>query len=379
MKRKVFSLIVAGALVFMLGTCTAETQAETACPSVVDYSGSLEEWVYVPEFDDYAHMLLSAIDHCRYGAAGASLSQVDAACKLLQLTTIDHSDSMFSDYFDGMNITQLDYFSFQWQMCMKQAQALLSDPENHFGELEDSGNGNFDLTSYDKEDLAALDKQVMTELKNRNVTDVWKNYLYLEPFIEAATIVVFSDSPQSMIAPLPSAFDLENMENCTISVSLNVGDAYMDDAGNGYMKLTVYDYDLYDMVDISSLKAGNIMLLRGKNVPVTSVERLDTGLVLVNGGIDNGGFDLWSDEDTVYYESGYSDAKAFYELGEVALPVSQNFRFVDSSDLDNEPIECTFENLIDDSADFDYYFTPHNTRIVIESGYVTEMHRVYVP
>ena len=53
------------------------------------------------------------------------------------------------------------------------------------------------------------------------------------------------------------------------------------------------------------------------------------------GGEENGGFDLISNDNTVYYETGMSDVKSYYILGKATLPVADEFEYVDESDLDN--------------------------------------------
>ena len=64
------------------------------------------------------------------------------------------------------------------------------------------------------------------------------------------------------IVPLPTTIDMNALDNCTLAVSFEEGDAYVDDTGAMQLDVTVYTYDLYDMVDISALKVGDILGLR---------------------------------------------------------------------------------------------------------------------
>ena len=48
--------------------------------------------------------------------------------------------------------------------------------------------------------------------------------------------------------------------------------------------VTVYSYELYDMVDIASLKENDVIVRRNEEITVTEFERLDSGLVRINGG-----------------------------------------------------------------------------------------------
>jgi len=181
------------------------------------------------------------------------------------------------------------------------------------------------------------------------------------------------------VSPLPTTIDLNALDNCTLAVSFEEGDAYVDDTGAMKLDVTVYTYDLYDMVDIANLKEGDTIVIRGDEVTVESLDTMDSGMVFINGGFENNGYDLWHNDTGVYYEQGMSDAKAYYALGEASIPVSVDFEFTDSSDLDKgEVIYYPGDFLIQD-AGIMYHFVPDNTSIVIEGGKVIGMTRIYMP
>ena len=209
MKRKVLLMMIAVMLAIMSGACRAELPTIPGNQSVVDYSGSPDEWIHIPETEDTTIACLVAIAQCRYGSAGASLSQADAACKLLKLTHAEDIETALPEYLDGMDATQLDYFSFQWQMCLSQAQAFLSSPESYTGILADSGNEFFDISVYTTESLAELNTLVMSELASRNVCDVWKDYPDIEPFTEAAKMSVIHDADFYSVCTSFSKYDVE--------------------------------------------------------------------------------------------------------------------------------------------------------------------------
>lgn len=182
----------------------------------------------------------------------------------------------------------------------------------------------------------------------------------------------------NIINPLPETLDINNLYDCTVSASLEKGDAYVDDSGKMVMKLKVYSYEMYDMADIASLKENDVIVRQNKEVTVTKIERLDSGLVRINDGEENGGFDLISNDSTVYYEIGMNDAKAYYELGEVTLPVSTEFMYFDESDPNGEATEYYPGDFLIDSG-IEYNFNPNNTLVLIEDGVVIEMHKFYNP
>ncbi len=190
--------------------------------------------------------------------------------------------------------------------------------------------------------------------------------------------VVDETEVNNTILPLPVSVDVNNLDNCTLAVSLEQGDAYVDDTGAMQMDVTVYTYDLYDMVDMAALKEGDTIVIRGQEVKIASIERNERGL-LINGGLDNGGYEFGTDDTTIWYESGYSDAKSYYELGEFTIRVSADMRFYDSSDLDKGEVMYYPGDFLTDKAGIVYHFVPDNTSIVIEDGKIIEMYRRYMP
>mgnify|MGYP003313190796 CR=1 FL=1 len=52
MKRKVLLMMIAIMLAIMSGACKAELSAIPGNQSVVDYSGSPNEWIHIPETED---------------------------------------------------------------------------------------------------------------------------------------------------------------------------------------------------------------------------------------------------------------------------------------------------------------------------------------
>ena len=184
---------------------------------------------------------------------------------------------------------------------------------------------------------------------------------------------------EKVITPLPETLDVSALDNCTAAVSLEKGDAKVSDSGKMVMDVTVYSYELYDMVDIASLSENDVIVRKNEEVKITKIERLDSGLVRINGGEENGGFDLVSNDSTVYYEIGMNDIKAYYELGKATLPVSDEFEYVDESDPDAEAKIYYPGDFLTDDSGIDYNFSPNNTSIVIENGTIIKMNRVYMP
>ena len=186
-----------------------------------------------------------------------------------------------------------------------------------------------------------------------------------------------SETESGVIMPLPATVDVNNLRDCMIAASLSDKEAISEEDGKVQMTVKVWIYDLYDMVDISMLEEGSVIQINKEDVEVTSVEE-GKNSIIINGGLDNDGYELRTDEGTVYFEIGYSDVLSYYEVGEATLPVSDEFVFIDSSDLDKGEVSYSIEDLQNnDEIYFD--FNANNTKIVIEEGEITVMERVYTP
>lgn len=203
--------------------------------------------------------------------------------------------------------------------------------------------------------------------------------LCLALFAGCNTQTEIEEPNKNIISPLPETLDIKDLDNCTVAASFEKGDARIDDSGKMVMDVTVYSYELYDMVDIASLKENDVIVRHNEEINITELERLNTGLVRINGGEENGGFDLISNDSTVYYEIGMSDVKSYYELGKVILPVSEEFEYIDSSDIDAKEKTYYPGDFLKDDSGIEYNFSPNNTSIVIENSVIIKMNKVYMP
>ena len=179
------------------------------------------------------------------------------------------------------------------------------------------------------------------------------------------------------ITPLPDT-TMENLSDAILSISLDEGDAYVDDSGRMQMDLKIYTYDKYDLVDIANLKVGDTVVRHFGEVKVVSKEQNEAGTIFINGGLENGGLDLVTDDCGIFYETGFNDVKNWYEIGEATIRVSVDFKGIDNADLEQgEVIIYPGDFLI--GAVTNYDFTPYNTTIRVEDGQIVEMNRVFIP
>ena len=139
--------------------------------------------MYAPESKDTVANLLMSIGTVARGSAGGSLQQANAAVCLMKLVTIDRGkvEEAVKTYLNGMNATQEDFFSFQWQQALRHTNALLDGSEDP-AILDNPGDAGFDLQVVSSNRVDALDKTVTELLRDAGVADEWKNHTDLEPF-----------------------------------------------------------------------------------------------------------------------------------------------------------------------------------------------------
>ena len=194
--------------------------------------------------------------------------------------------------------------------------------------------------------------------------------------VEEPEIVVTGDST---ITPLNIDVNLDDIEDRMFNASFEEENVYVNDDGQMVADLTIYDYEQFDMVDIANLKSGDAIVLQETEVAVDTVDVDDFGIVYINGGLENGGHWLKTDDSGIYYEIIENDHKKFHEIGQLSLLVSDEFVFIDNSDLDNPGLEYTFEDIMNDETLFRYGFSEYNTVIRISDGKLVEIVREYMP
>lgn len=178
------------------------------------------------------------------------------------------------------------------------------------------------------------------------------------------------------VEPLPETLDVNALTDATVAASFSAEDISEKD-GKTQITLTVYDYDVYDMVDVAQLAVGDTIVVDGKDMVVTSREDKD-GFVTINGGLEQGGVDLTSDDSGVYYAVGLDDTKSYHELGKITVPVAEGFVLTDNSDPEH-PDETYAASDLAKLAASEPGFTANNTLATIEHGELTVLARSYTP
>ena len=157
--------------------------------------------------------------------------------------------------------------------------------------------------------------------------------------------------------------------------------AFAPDAlADGALTFFVYTEDAYDIADISQIAVGDTFIVSGLDFEVESVERGDD--LLINGGLDEGGFTLHAfEEDNCWKVVMEDDYNTYSNYGETTLPLADDVTFTDGWDPEKEPLTATGAEAVAAAitgTDMDY-FSPLNTTVCVENGAIVEIVRTYMP
>lgn len=181
------------------------------------------------------------------------------------------------------------------------------------------------------------------------------------------------------IKPLPDALDLSSLTSGTVAASFDASSLKEVD-GQLQLSFTVYNYEKFDAADISGLKAGDVLVVSGREMTVASVQASD-GYVTVNGGEEAGGvlFSL-DDSSNTYYVMGMDDSKTYYEKGQLTFPVADTCVLTDDADFEHPGQTTPASDLPKLLAQDDIYgFDPQSTTVTLKNSQITAIYRGFLP
>lgn len=181
------------------------------------------------------------------------------------------------------------------------------------------------------------------------------------------------------IKPLPDELDLNSLTSGTVAASFDASSLKEVD-GQLQLSFTVYNYEKFDAADISGLKAGDVLVVSGREMTVASVQASD-GYVTVNGGEEAGGvlFSLDASSNT-YYVMGMDDSKTYYEKGQLTFPVADTCVLTDDADFEHPGQTTPASDLPKLLAQDDIYgFDPQSTTVTLKNSQITAIYRGFLP
>lgn len=181
------------------------------------------------------------------------------------------------------------------------------------------------------------------------------------------------------IKPLPDELDLNSLTSGTVAASFDAS-SLKEVGGQLQLSFTVYNYEKFDAADISGLKAGDVLVVSGREMTVASVQASD-GYVTVNGGEEAGGvlFSLDASSNT-YYVMGMDDSKTYYEKGQLTFPVADTCVLTDDADFEHPGQTTPASDLPKLLAQDDIYgFDPQSTTVTLKNSQITAIYRGFLP
>lgn len=188
-----------------------------------------------------------------------------------------------------------------------------------------------------------------------------------------------SSKNDGKIKPLPDELDLSSLTSGTVAASFDASSLKEVD-GQLQLSFTVYNYEKFDAADISGLKAGDVLVVSGREMTVSSVQASD-GYVTVNGGEEAGGvlFSLDASSNT-YYVMGMDDSKTYYEKGQLTFPVADTCVLTDDADFEHPGQTTPASGLAKLLAQDDIYgFDPQSTTVTLKNSQITAIYRGFLP
>ena len=183
----------------------------------------------------------------------------------------------------------------------------------------------------------------------------------------------------SKIKPLPDELNLSSLTSGTVAASFDAS-SLKEVGGQLQLSFTVYNYEKFDAADISGLKAGDVLVVSGREMTVASVQASD-GYVTVNGGEEAGGvlFSL-DDSSNTYYVMGMDDSKTYYEKGQLTFPVADTCVLTDDADFEHPGQTTPASDLPKLLAQDDIYgFNPQSTTVTLKNSQITAIYRGFLP
>lgn len=190
-----------------------------------------------------------------------------------------------------------------------------------------------------------------------------------EEVTEATTEV--ADAASLTVNPLPAP---EDINDAIMWAALD-----MNSFDGENVDVNLYAEQYYDAVDMSMLKAGDTIMVNGEAIVVNDVTTNDLGLMLINGGLEEGGAEFMAMEaGGIYQYSGMDGYPTYDDLGSFNLKVSPDVVITDKSDLEN-PDGTVLS--IDEFKDFaaNHELSRLNTSVRTEGGVIVEINIRFIP
>ena len=186
------------------------------------------------------------------------------------------------------------------------------------------------------------------------------------------------ESSHKCISTLPAGISIDSMIDCCVPASFTASDFNWRGSN---LTMTVYNEDLYDAVDISQMQTGDTLIYEGKTMVVNSITE-ENGIKCINGGLEEGGAWLVSNGGGTYRATIFDDHSVYTTLGKKQMLLADDFIIIDCGENPDDPsdtIRTNQKQYLESLEGYKKEFYNLNTKVFIENGRITEIHRVWIP
>lgn len=215
-----------------------------------------------------------------------------------------------------------------------------------------------------------------TEIHFADSTESFK----MEPGKLTVSDIVYDKISGNFITPNPCEVDVDNIENGIYYVYVDESGINEND-GKYEIRAEIFTEDSYDIVDINRMAEGDVIYINGQLLPVNSIAKTDSGIIEINGGIENLGSALRAvDESNCFVYVGMDMERSYTRQGIASIAVSDNVKLIDSRNPAEEK-EYTGSDAVSALKEIvkEYPLTCYDGLITVENSEIVEIHRMYRP
>jgi len=195
----------------------------------------------------------------------------------------------------------------------------------------------------------------------------------------ASAMIGCAEKPMNkFVKPLPASVDVSNIQDATVPAEFTSDDFNWM---GGNLSMTVFQEDLYDVVDVHNLAIGDTLLWNNDTIIVEEIaEKGD--VKVINKGIEEGGAELKSNEGGTYRAFLMDDHSAYTNIGKAQLPLADDFTIIDCGENPTDAYDTIRTNqklYLEKLVDSRRSFNSLNTKVLVENGKITNITRVWIP
>lgn len=194
--------------------------------------------------------------------------------------------------------------------------------------------------------------------------------------------ITYNKLAGNFIKPEPYMVDIDAMDDGIYSAEI-FKDSISETDGVLSIRTEIYTEEIYDIVEINQLAKGDILYIDGMLIEVNTIDTNKWGLLIINGGLEEGGVALKPyDESNCYMYCGIDEEVSYTRHGITTLPVSEDVILTDNSTDPSVGTEYSGVEAVKEALDTilsEYILSEDNCKIRVEKGSIVEINKTYRP